>query len=128
MSQASIYLINVPLSEGSRNTLRVYALPEITDPVVEVRYFRMPRDPFELTPDPRRVDRLALQTPPQVVEFLIHPSNAILNDFQLLPEFFGEESLWLEIVPVTPGLRIWAMVSITDNVTQHVTLITPSAR
>jgi hypothetical protein len=122
-----INLINVPLSAGSRNTLRVYALPEVADGVVDVRYFGMPRDPFDLTPDLRRVDRIELRTPPQVVEFLIHPATATY-DFDRLPELQGESSVWLELVPVTPGLRIWAMASVTDNVTQHVTLITPASR
>jgi len=128
MLSGPIYLLNVPLSEGSRNTLRVYALPEIEAPSVEIRYFRMPGDPFDLTARLLRVDRVALSKPPQPIEFEIHPSSATLSDFQLMPELEGEAALWLEIVPHTPGLRIWAMASVTDNVTQRVTLITPSAR
>lgn len=32
---------------------------------------------------------------------------------------------WLEIEPVTPGLRYWAFVTVTNNATSHVTTITP---
>ena len=34
-------------------------------------------------------------------------------------------ALWVEVVPITTGLRIWAMISVTNNDTQHVTLIAP---
>jgi hypothetical protein len=37
----------------------------------------------------------------------------------------GENAVWVEVVPITTGLRIWAMVSVTNNDTQHVTLIAP---
>lgn len=126
MYASPVYLLNVPLHAGSRNTLRVYALPEIPDPVVEVRFFRMPRPDADLVPDLRRVDRITLRTPPGVDGFQIRPS-ASVYDFQV-PELQAEGTVWLEIVPLTPGLRIWAMVSVTDNTTQHVTLVTPSRR
>ena len=31
----------------------------------------------------------------------------------------------VRVTPLTPGLRIWAFVSVTNNETQHVTTITP---
>jgi hypothetical protein len=31
----------------------------------------------------------------------------------------------VEVEPVTPGLRFWAFVTVTDNETQHVLTITP---
>jgi len=31
----------------------------------------------------------------------------------------------VEIAPLTPGLRIWALLSVTNNDTQQVTIITP---
>lgn len=40
----------------------------------------------------------------------------------------GETSLWIEVVPITPGLRIWAFVSVTNNDTQQATLVTPVGR
>lgn len=39
-----------------------------------------------------------------------------------------EDEIWIEVVPITPGLRIWAMLSVTNNETQQVTLITPGGR
>jgi hypothetical protein len=31
----------------------------------------------------------------------------------------------IEIEPTLPDMRVWAFVSITNNETQHVTLVTP---
>lgn len=42
-----------------------------------------------------------------------------------LPELNGFERVRLEITAVTPGLRFWAFVSITNNESQHVTAIAP---
>lgn len=35
------------------------------------------------------------------------------------------ESVRVELIPVNPGLRYWAFISVTNNETQHVTTITP---
>lgn len=54
------------------------------------------------------------------------PAYAQLGD--LKAEFAGLDdhtSVRLEFEPLTPGLRIWSFVSITNNETQHVTTITP---
>ena len=47
------------------------------------------------------------------------------------PQLTGPNSLRpaavrIELEPITPGLRIWAFVSATNNDTQHVTVIAPS--
>lgn len=42
-----------------------------------------------------------------------------------LPELNGFERVRLEITALTPGLRFWAFVSITNNESQHVTTVTP---
>lgn len=31
----------------------------------------------------------------------------------------------MSVVPLTPGLRIWGFVSVTNNETQEVTLVSP---
>lgn len=37
----------------------------------------------------------------------------------------GNERVRIELEPLTPGLRYWAFVSVTNNETQHITTITP---
>src|SRR5260370_32300719 len=42
-----------------------------------------------------------------------------------LPELQGVDRVRIEITPATDGLRLWAFVSVTNNETQHVTVIAP---
>lgn len=42
-----------------------------------------------------------------------------------LPELAPYQRLRIEITSATPGLRFWAFTSITNNATQHVTVIAP---
>lgn len=121
-----VHLLNVPLAPRFRNMLRVYALPEVANPEVEVRYYRM-TEQLSLVANrtPLRTERLPLRTYPPVQGYLVHPSLAEIPAFQSAPELAGETALWIDVVPITPGLRIWAFVSITNNDTQQVTLVTP---
>jgi hypothetical protein len=136
MTSSPLYLLNVPVGPNARATLRIYALPEYPSPEVEVRYFRMPRR----TPGGNldgigiillRNERVQLRTYPATrpypanQAYLLHPSFAAIANFETLPEILGRESVWIEVVPVTEGLPIWAFVSVTNNTTQQVTLVTP---
>ena len=38
------------------------------------------------------------------------------------------QRIMLEIVPATEGMRIWSFASVTNNVTQQITTITPQPR
>lgn len=37
----------------------------------------------------------------------------------------GTETIRVTVDPITPGLKFWAMASVTTNVTQHVTIVSP---
>lgn len=100
-------LLDVPLHEGFRETLRVYAP---TDGLLRVRVFETADSPGLLS------EQIVPLRPPQG----IHDPG------------YGELGLYIagnvgriEIEPLTPGLRYWAFVSITNNETQHITTITP---
>ena len=130
MSPLPRRLMNIPLSAKFRHTLRVYALPEVANPEVEVRYFKM-LEGREFEPVLLRTDRVALRhslpTPTQVRNGIsgLYPSIAEIGNFQSLPELAGIKSIWIEVVPVTEALRIWAFASITNDETQQVTIVTP---
>lgn len=126
MGEAPLHLLNVPLNLASRATLRIYALPEVLDPEVEVSYFRMPDVPTEAPPVLRRTERVRLQRFEATEGYLIHPSSATLTGLEWLPELADDAATWVVITPLTPGLRIWGIVSVTDNASQQVTLITPN--
>jgi hypothetical protein len=131
MVSGPLRLLNVPARDRFRDTLRIYALPETADPEVEVRYFRMENSGDTSTHLLRR-DRVTLRRrPPTEIEERLgikgfYPSVAEIANLQALPEIFAaHQDIWIEIVPLTPGLRIWGFVSITNDVTQQVTLVTP---
>jgi hypothetical protein len=129
IAEQPVRLLNVPIATKFRNMLRVYALPEIANPEVEVRYYRMTeRSSLFADRTPLRIERLRLRTYAAMQGFLLHPSLAEVPGFESAPELAGQTALWIDVVPITPGLRIWAFVSITNNDTQQVTLVTPSGR
>lgn len=127
MSGGPIYLLNVPIEARFRQTLRIYALPDVERPEVEVRYFRQP-DPsarLDLETHLLRAQRIALRNPTFPGQFQFFPAVAEVGNVETFPELARESTIWVEIVPLTPGLRIWALLSITNNENQHVTIISP---
>lgn len=125
-SSSAISLLNVPVKPGYRVALRVYGLPESGDPEVEIRYYRMPTsDPFRSTSVVLQTERRRLEVFGFIGGYRLEPSIAFLGNLQARPEIGYEENIWISITPVTPGLRIWAFATVTSNVTQQVTVISP---
>jgi hypothetical protein len=54
-----------------------------------------------------------------------YPGYAQVTDLSTLAPLGDVERLRLEVEPVTPGLRLWAFVTVIHNETQHATVITP---
>jgi hypothetical protein len=125
-------LLNVPQSRGFRNLLRIYALPETANPLVEIRYYELPDADTgrRVGADavPLRVDRVALQTSSTTGGLNLRPSYAAVAHLQSLPEVAAVDAIWIEVVPLTAGLKLWAFVSVTNNATQQATLVTPIGR
>ena len=128
MSARAIYLLNVPVETRFRDMLRIYALPDVEAPEVDVRYYRQP-DPdgssLDLNVHRLRTERVTLRRRVSDDSLNLYPALAEIGNVELLPELRGEKAVWIEIVPVTAGLRLWALVSITNNETQQVTVVTP---
>jgi hypothetical protein len=54
------------------------------------------------------------------------PAYAEIADLvEAFPQIAAYERLRIRIEPLTPGMRYWAFVTITDNMTQHVTVVSP---
>jgi len=54
------------------------------------------------------------------------PTVARLSNFrQSFPQLAAVDRVRIEIQSITPGIRFWAIVSVTNNTTQQVTTITP---
>jgi hypothetical protein len=134
MTTATLRLLDVPVDAVFRNILRVYALPDVPQAEVEIRYYRMPDfdgTSVDLTPVLLRTDRLQLHESPNNALLrslglpVLFPFLGQVPNLQDFAELGGGEPIWIEVISVTPGLRFWAMVSITNNETQQVTLVTP---
>ena len=101
-----VYGVESP-SGAARTRVRVYA----GDTVTLDQTFDLQPPVYSLaTPRPNEFDE------PQ-------PSYRMLL---LPPELArGTDAVRVEVDPVTPGLKFWAMASVTTNVTQHVTIVSP---
>ncbi len=122
-------LVDVPVTDGFRQTLRIYELdgtPREAD--VRVRTYRI--DPSHAQPydDPDELlgeTVVRLQFRPVLGPRPEHPGYAQVSDLSILAPLGDAERLRLEIEPATPGLRLWAFATVIHNETQHATVITP---
>ena len=113
-------LINVPLDERFRQTLRVYSAKSINGALFRARIL-----------DTQTGSVLSTQEFRTELTFITYyeeiPAALQIND---VAERFGlprdNRTVIIEIEPVTPNALFWAFVSITNNETQHVTTITPN--
>jgi len=144
-----LQLLNIPVNANFRAALRVYDF-DTTSPnprLVRLRIYDMcgigPFDntvPFPCTPATPLVDTtlsLVPAGPNASFSMPTNPATTMIGDLvsnfpQLaaLPPRPGEETgiprVRIDIDPITPSLRFWAFASVTHNVTQHVTVITPN--
>jgi hypothetical protein len=119
-STVPIFVMDVPISPGSRELLRVYDLGALAEgALVEVR--------FLVGGGLLGSTGLSLRAPLNNT-LLYYPGYAQLGNFrQFLPSNFPESShVTVEIRPMTPGLRFWAMATVTDNSTSGVMVFPPN--
>lgn len=123
----STHLLKVPRVSGSRILVRIYGVPEAADPVVRVRYFAPvhPGDPFSPPPLLREETLRLASHPPTLDGLWLQPSYGVVANVESYPELALYDSVSIEIAAASPDLRVWAMASVTDNVTQNVTIVAP---
>lgn len=141
-----VSIVGVPIAEGTRATLRIYDFDARADAAVRIRISDtsqryengriipprgiLAEDVLEFAHDPARDDCVFDFTPcPEGYNY--QPGTIQIGDllaeypqlFQVLPPTTGvEHGIRIEITPLTPGLRYWPMVSVTENATSFVTL------
>jgi hypothetical protein len=131
-SADGVSLLSVPNQPNARVTLRVYGFdPAIAGNVlVRVYQQRLALD-VNLIPNTPPDSLTAERTYP-VAYFPAaeaigngiypdYPRYAQISDLPLPTTGFAR----IDVIPVTPGLRIWAFVTVTNNDTQQVTVISP---
>jgi hypothetical protein len=112
---ATFALVNVPLGDPYRQKLRVYRM-DVGQPAIVnmVFYDAAGKDIGFLS--------ITSSTEPQVGDFQIYPGYLEV-DLDRLDFLAGQATTTIEIV--APSGRWWGYVSVTNNITQQITNITP---
>ncbi len=121
------HLIDVPLTEGFRQTLRIYELdPTPRNARVRVRLYALDAtatEPGEVLGDSKVADfEVALRFVPGTAS---HPGYAEVSDLPARLISQGVDRVRIEVEPATAGLKLWAFATIIHNETQHATVVTP---
>ncbi len=121
-----VTLIDVPVTAGFRQVLRVYELDSANerDARVRVRAYRLDTSLTEPESSPSPVLGEAIfQLAFVPNEFW--PAYVAIPDLSAIAPLGDAQRIALEIEPVSPGLRIWAFATVVNNETQQATVITP---
>jgi hypothetical protein len=116
---SKIQIVGVRMDDGFRKTLRIYGLDGSQWTAVRVRVFPLDSN-----------------VPAYEHEYALVPSPQFADGRDSAPSFNMECDLSdyvsrydrparVEVEPLTPGARIWAFVSVTNNVTQHFYTVVP---
>ena len=131
----TLNLFDIPLLPAFRQLLRVYDVAAREGAAVRVRFYRV--DPSALSPSevflefrPKPDKLLAERVVPLVTEQRLNAPQADLGYTELgnvgsMLELQGVDRIRIEVTPLTAGMRFWAFVSVTNDETQHVTVISP---
>lgn len=119
----SISLLNIPISSQYRHTLRIYDADARNGARVAIRIYAADDD------QPRVAVTRTLFVPDNNFSTTsallpVRPAYAQLDPMDLLTEL-DFRVMRIEVEPLDAGSRIWAFASITNNETNHVTVITP---
>jgi hypothetical protein len=123
-----ISLLGIPSQSNLRLTLRLYSLDSAGGQVL-VRIFEQRKQVIvheseQLAADTLIAERavtLAVSGAPNPADRDNYPAYAQVTDLAMSSMPLAR----IDIVPLTPGMRIWAFASATNNSTQQVTVISP---
>jgi hypothetical protein len=116
-----VELLNISTNPSGRRLLRVFAAPplDVYDVLMHARVYPLHGDEVLAEIPLTLARRDPAETHPHYAEAGI--------DHEQWPLLATADAIRVRIEPVShPGVPYWAMVSITDNATQHVTLVTPN--
>jgi hypothetical protein len=119
----TIVLPNVRLDALFRPRLRIYDIDAVEGRSVRVVFFAV----NGTEPLASVIVSLVSPTPRSGAD--VYPREPgfayVANWTDRFPALQNVSAVRIEIVPLTSGMRFWAFVTITNNTTQHVTIISP---
>jgi hypothetical protein len=117
-SDAALHVVNVPADTRARATLRIYS-SESRASVAVVRIRALDR------PSPKPVELVVQLNEQQSFSSFLYPAFGAIQDVAaVLPREWVGARLDIEVEP-EPGIRVWAFVSLTNNISQAVSLVLP---
>ena len=127
-TSATVDILGVPVDANYRSTLRIYGIDPNLFGDVRVRAYTDKDSDVSLLDD----TVYSLIAIPVVVPqreggtgtLSIRPPSVEINF--ATDRYEGNPKIRYEITPITPGLKIWAFVSVTDKTSQAIVLRTPS--
>ncbi len=131
--QGTLNLLDIPIGAAFRQTLRVYDVDARPDAIVRVRFYRVNPaiDTTSEVLDPAPRDLLVaertvhLTTEQRIGTPSYDLGYAEISNVGGLAELQNVDRIRIEVTSLSTGLRFWSLVSVTNNETQHVTIISP---
>ncbi|HYS54545.1 MAG TPA: hypothetical protein VER58_12375 [Thermoanaerobaculia bacterium] len=117
LSTRKIVLLGIPTDSRFRQALRIYETDLRGAGVARLRMFELDGKTPLVDINVALPSASGSEFEPGFAQYLW-----LTRDF---PQLLSTTLLRIEIEPVSPGMRFWAFVSVTNNETQHVTVITP---
>ncbi len=120
-------LTDVPIGPSFRATLRIYDVNAAAPGAVRVRFYNFnPITPDSNTPN---ADALLTETQPNFARPVAgaeetYPASIELS-LNAIPELQNATRVRVQVEPLSGGREYWGFVSVTNNTTQEVTVITP---
>lgn len=119
--RTTLDLLNIPTDGRYRQTLRIYDLTASGTGAFDVRFYSLRDGEDELL----RTERIRTSAD-ATAEFRSEPGYAqVLRLSDTYPNLRNRGPIRIEISPVEPGARFWAFVSVTNDASQAVTIISP---
>jgi hypothetical protein len=117
----TLHLLDIPWESNVRRHLRIYDVDARPGAAVRIRVFAL-----EATVPRLEIDRPFTFSPAHNPNFSRPVTPGFIQiDFQEFAEVVGIGRARIEVQPLTPDLRFWAFLTMTDLTTQEFTLITP---
>ncbi len=117
-------ITDIPVADDKRATLRLFDVGNSTPSLVRVRIYgvRVPLRQQDAVPDTLVAERSVTPTPPSAGQAPFCPGFAEVP----LTGYSGFDFLRVEIDPERSEREYWGYISVIDNETQHVTVLSPA--